>query len=344
MKILKNEETGLLALATDDDKLVTEYIYDRLIGPNQFGLYKAYKGKPKSLDEEVGFIDSTGKEVVPVNWFYAGYDDETEYDENGYCYVLESNDNHGRGSYFYNALYDTKGNAVFKDPDIFVHPTAFGNYVLDKICIEHAQPTVCIVQNGSVVGSNIEHMSKMETKYGLFVSKTGKLVDPIYTDIGYFNKYGYALVSDKHYCGVIDENGDEVLSCKYRQIIGLPPTKEELRADDFDDYEEYLKNCDPFNGFFFAQSFNGAWGVGSFKSDVIKFKYCAFGDITNGEYLSVCDRRTRKWGIIDTNCRSIVPCMYRTDYEALENLQVYALLAKIDSKPTFDTKSLRKFA
>ena len=78
MKILKNEETGLLALATDEGKLVTEYEYDRLIGPNQFGLYKAYKGEPKSAEEEFGFIDKTGKEVVPINWFFDGFDEESE--------------------------------------------------------------------------------------------------------------------------------------------------------------------------------------------------------------------------------------------------------------------------
>ncbi len=319
MKILKNEETGLLALATDEGKLVTEYVYDRLIGPNQFGLYKAYKGKPKSEEEEVGFINNTGKEVVPVNWFFDGYDKETEYDENGYCFVCESNDNHGEYGNFYNALYDVNGNVIFKNPNIFSHKTAFGNYVLDKGC---ALPT--------------------KTNYGLFISKTGKIVEPVYTDIGYFNKYGYALVRQENRCGIIDAEGNEALSCNYRQIMGLPPTKEELDLDDFDNFEEYLKGWDPYNSFFFVQSFNGSWGVGSFKSDVIKFKYCAFGQITKGEYLSVCDRKKHNWGIIDTNCKLIVPCMYNTEYEALENLTVYAAIARFD-KPTFDTGSARKF-
>ena len=319
MKILKNEETGLLALATDEGKLVTEYEYDRLIGPNQFGLYKAYKGEPKSEEEEFGFIDNTGKEVVPINWFFDGFDEESEYDENGYCFVLESNDNHGEDNNFYNALYDVKGNAIFKDPNIFSHKTAFGNYVLDKSC---ALP--------------------IKTNYGLFISKTGRIVEPVYTDIGFFNKYGYALVRQEDHCGIIDAEGNEALSCKYRQILGLPPTKEDLGLDDFDNFEEYLKEWDPYNAFFFVQSFNGAWGVGSFKSDVIKFKYCAFGQITEGEYLSVCDRKTHKWGMIDTNCKLIVPCMYNTEYEALENLTVYAAITRFD-KPTFDTGSARKF-
>lgn len=321
MKTLKDPETGLYALATDNNKEVTEYIYSRILDANQFGLYKVYKNE--GIAEECGFIDSTGKEIVPVNWFFESYDEDTNFDENGYCFVLESDDNHGDFDSLdslYNALYDTKGNVVFKAPNLFSHQTAFGNYVLDLVT------------------------ERAETRYGLFVPKTLKKVEPIYTDIGYYNIYGYALVKKQDYCGIIDAKGNEVLRCAYRKIVGLPPTKEELRADDFSQYKEFLENSDAYNGLFIVQSFNGLLAISNFNfpnPTNLSFKYLATGDLTNDGYLPVCDKKTHKWGVIDTICRVIVPFKYNSDYEALDELKNYAWVAKFE-KPTYDTGKRRE--
>ena len=232
MKILKNEETGLLALATDEGKLVTHYRFDFIDNENEFGLRYAKDGF------RYGFINNDGKEVVPLDEYENGED--LCYDENGYCHVFEGSNG--------NVMYDTDGNAVFEDADIFAHPSSFKTYILDRY--EYKQHR----------GYNY---------YGLFVAPTKRKTDLEYDGFGHFNGNGLAKVrKDSRYYGIINANGDTILPCHYRQIVGLPDIKEDMVVDDLWYNPQTAKevNDRKYKGLLGIQDFYGNWAICNLNS------------------------------------------------------------------------------
>ena len=286
MKILKNKKTGLLALATDEGKLVTNYRFNSIGNENEFGLRYAQDGFC------YGFINNEGKEVVPFD----EYDNSGDlcYDENGYCHAFGGNGN---------VMYDTDGNVVLEDDSIFAQPSSFKTYILNRYVYEKHR------------GYNY---------YGLFVAPTKRKTDFEYDGFGHFNGNGLAKVrKDSRYYGIINANGDTILPCKYQQVVGLPDIKENMIVDDlwYDHQTAKEVNDRKYKGLLGVEDFYGDWAICNLNlgnSIELDFKYIAVSfECFDGQYLPVCDK-SKKWGVINTNCEVVVPFEYSSDYEALQ--------------------------
>ena len=302
MKILKNEETGLLALATDEGKLVTKYVYSVIKPANKYGLHKVMK-KDKSgfkycwrTDELWGYINSKGKRVVPLEW---GTEESlSDYDDNGYCerFYMDCSALYGAdGSVFKFYDHHPKGIDTFEG---IITPMEFGVYVA-------------------------EHWR--EDKFGLFASKSGKVVDFIYDDIGTFNEFGVAKTmkldeNDEERYGIINALGTELLPCEYLQIIGLPMGLSE-KIEENAIPATLPKTC---KGLVLIRNDKYNWCVINLGSELIvcDYKYSHISlDCFDGTYLPVCDSETGNWGVVDTTGALVVPCEYRSDYEALNQIE-----------------------
>ena len=311
MKIVKSEK-GLYALATDEGKLVTNYRFDFIGDENQFGLRYAQDGFC------YGFINNDGKEVVPFDEYENGED--LCYDENGYCHVIDGSNG--------NVMYDADGNVVFEDDSIFAHPSSFKTYILDRYVYENYR------------GYNY---------YGLFVAPTKRMTDFEYDGFGHFNGNGLAKVrKDSRDYGIINANGDTILPCDYQQVVGLPDIRENMIVDDlwYDPQTAKEVNDRKYKGLLGIQDFYDNWAICNLNSkDQIElgFKYIAVSfECFDGQYLPVCDK-SKKWGVINTNCEVVVPFEYNSDYGALQVIKPdenEEIVAPIIDKP-FTIKKVR---
>lgn len=330
MKIIKNPKTGLLALATDDGKRVTKYEYTIIEPANQYGLHKVMRiddeGPQYGWDtnECWGYINSKGKEVVPTIWC----DKEAmgDYDENGYCEIYYEDRS---------ALYSTTG-SVFKF-DYPIEEEEFFEGIIIKM------------PYGVYITNNYTN-----EKFGMFASKSGKVVDFDYDDISCFNVFGVAKTTQDKLTdsnipfapserepryGIINYLGVKILPCEYRQIIGLPNGIDHSFYEENISYDQQSSYATDktYRGLVLIENEAHEWGainLGSEQPIKLTFKYESVNTF-DGNYCAVKDSKTHYWGVIDVAANEVVPCKYNTPEEALK---VLADIAEIAPKKLIEQK------
>ena len=312
MKIVKSSKTGLLALATDDNKLVTKYKYSKIDPSNK---YKLYRVEVKSNDKELnlyfgkdikqGVVNEFGQTIIPVRYYD---EEEISYDENGHC-IVHTEEKVG--------LYSTTG-PVF-NPELFeggISTPINGTYIIER---------------------NFESCD-------LYISSTGLKVRLGYDDMSTFNKFGLALSKREFYrpyidggaletYGIINILGTEILPCEYKKIVGFPPlTRDCVNSAYMYDLPEKIaliraKADNYYKGLVLIQNRLGFWCAINLnsKNTELKFEYYQESVNFDGKHVALCkfnpaEEGALVWGVLDYNCNVVVPFWYMSESEALQAL------------------------
>lgn len=192
--------------------IITSFKYDHICLLNE--IYRVEK------DKKVGYINSLGEVIVPMNFEYIGnYSDELTvvrvgdkfgfinkdnklvidaiYDNaygfnNGYARVIKNDETREKGYIEY--IIDTSGNIVSEIEDDIVN---ISDYYDDLLVAT------------KIIGE--------DTKIG-YVNRLGETIIPYIYDEVYPFKEGLAVVKQDDKCGVIDKNNNLIVDFKYDYI------------------------------------------------------------------------------------------------------------------------------
>jgi serine/threonine protein kinase len=219
-----------------------------------------------------GFIDKTGKEVIPCKYDYAAHFSE------GFA-AVELNGKYGyidkTGKKVIPCKYDaadhfSEGLAAVELNGKWGHINKTGKEVIPcKYYLAHS-----FFDGLSLIGLN--------GKYGC-IDKTGEEVISCKYDFVWISLEGLVAVKLNGKWGFIDKTGGEVIPYKYNKARGF------------------------FEGFA-AVELNGKWGyIDKTGKEVIHFKYNVTYRFSEG-FTSV--ELNDKWGYIDKTGKEVIPCKY----------------------------------
>jgi hypothetical protein len=213
-------------------------------------------------DGKCGFMDKTGKEVIPpkYDWigdFSQGLACVLEGDwETGTWGFIDPDGNYVIPSIYSDALsFDESGLAPVEKDDIWGYINTKGEYVIEpqyqyaynfsengmaKVTVDDKYGF--IDQTGAFViqpefdevydfdnGYAVVFVGEWETgKYGYIDEKGNYLVEPQYDQAYNFTKDGYAMVVKDDKCGLIDTTGTLVIPCEYDYFHGNFPGMAEM--------------------------------------------------------------------------------------------------------------------
>jgi hypothetical protein len=220
------DTSGHWGYINKNGKLIAPFIYDIT---DEFSCGRAMVVK----DSMVGFIDKTGKVVIPINFDYATfksyYYERKDGFQDGIC-AVSKNKKYGiidtTGTILLDIKYDEIGFATdyrLKLSDWFPIEE---NYALAEMNNE----AFVINKNGKLVNSNssthliyfvedISYICDTSEKCG-FMNSKGNLIIPFdyeYYEYSTFNN-GYAVVKKNNKFGIINKKGDTILSANFDEL------------------------------------------------------------------------------------------------------------------------------
>lgn len=236
-----------------------------------------------SKDGKWGFIDMTGKEVIPCT-----YDDVLNFSE-GLAVVIKDEKQ---------GYIDKTGNVVIPFKDIvlsFFHEGLaivykdMKNGFIDKTGKEVIP---CIYDVAEDFCEGLAKVRKND-KYG-YIDKTGKEVVPCrYKDAHSFSE-GFAAVNLDGKWGYLDKTGKEVIQCKYASV-----------EDFHEGFALVYNNTSYYDKDYYYINKNG--------EKVLDLKYESAYDYHEG----LARVYNKKYGFIDKTGKEVIPCIYDTaeDFE-----------------------------
>jgi hypothetical protein len=281
------------------------------------------------LNGKWGFIDKTGKEIIPLK-----YDGAHSFSEG--LVVVELNEKYG--------FIDTTGKEVIplKYDDAWSFSEGLANVklngkwgIIDKTGKEVIPPKY----DDAWSFSEGLAMVKLNAKYG-FIDKTGKEVIPLkYDRAGYFSE-GLVWIELNEKYGFIDTTGKEVIPPKYdgAYSYGAYPFREGLARVKLNEKYGFidttgkevipLKYDDayPFREGLAMVKLNDKWGgIDTTGKEVIPPKYDDAWSFSEG--LAMVELNG-KWGFIDKTGKEVIPLKYDIAGDFSEGLALVELNEK----------------
>ena len=311
--VLKNEEYGLIKKATG--KKVTPLIYKGIDDRVEEGFIKVSKGYEK---DKFGFVDTTGKEVIPCIYDIAGYFQE------GFVFVGFCIDDK-----WYCSFIDKTGRNIT--------PFVYGYNDMNGFSEGLAQ----------VRRKEVNEDGKSSYKTG-FIDKTGKEVIPfIYGDANDFSE-GFALVGKGGKYAYINKKGKEITPFIYDRysrdfIDGMAcvhkKTENEYKRDKYGFIDKKGKEVVPLiydwagvyrNGIVAVGKkisinhiYGDKWNCGFIDKKgkvVIPLIYDAVRTFNETEILGV--EKKGEWAFVNKNGKEITPFVYNRIYNFVDGLMI----------------------
>lgn len=242
----------------------------------------------RNADGEYGFIDDTGKLVIPCQWDYA-----TDFSE-GLARVTDSGWNHG--------YIDKTGEVVipceWSDAGRFnegLAPVQDSNGYWGFIDKTGEIMIPCDWKLASNFSEGLAAVQEVNDRWG-FIDKTGNPVISCKWLMASDFSEGMARVQDSNgQYGFIDKNGLGVIPCQWYDAFwfseGLAP----------------------------VQNRNGKWGfIENTRNLAIPCQWDEVGDFSEG--LAPVKDNNGKWGYIDKTGQVVIPCQWRYAYSFSDGL------------------------
>jgi serine/threonine protein kinase len=258
-----------------------------------------------TLNGKVGFIDKTGKEVIPCK-----YDDAGTFSEG--LAAVEFNGRWGfidkTGEEVISCKYDEKW--PFSEGLAAVELNGKWGYI-DKTGKEE------IPCKYDYAWSFFEGTAEVQLngKHGL-IDKTGKEIAPCKYDHAFYFSEGYTAVRLNGKYGFIDKTGKEVIPCKYDHAFYFSEGYVAVRLGKYGFIDKTGKEVIPYkysdaNSFsegLFPVKFNDKWGfIDKTGKEVIPCKY----DYANSFFGGLAFVRLKdRYGFINKTGKEVIPCKY----------------------------------
>lgn len=220
------DSTGKWGYIAKDRNSIASCIYDK---GHEFSCGRAMVLK----DSLIGFIDKTGKLVIPFSFDYSSFDDYNYNRKQGFldgiC-AIRKNDKYG--------IIDTAGNVLldFKY-DKIIFATDYQLNLWDWFPIEENYALAIVNKNFIIVNKagslldkyksthliyfveNISYVCDSTDKCG-FINEKGNLIIPFNYDYYEYStfKNGYAVVKKNNKFGIIDNQGKAILPANYDEL------------------------------------------------------------------------------------------------------------------------------
>lgn len=292
-----------------------------------------------------GFIDKTGKEVIPCQYRYTSSRFKGDRYEVGPSFsegLAAVQDENGKWGYI-----DQTGKVVIP----FQYTLAWnfseglaGVYLNGKWGFIDKTEKVVIPYQYDEARSFFEGLAMVrvgsaEIKYG-FIDKTGKEVIPRQYNRARDFSEGFAAVRDENSkWGFIDKTGKEVIPCQYITVgdfsEGLAWVYDENGEKNFIDRTgkvgipyQYKNAYSFFEGLAMVSNENSKWGfIDKTGKVVIPYQYNAVGSTVNGfsEGFAVVNL-AGEYGYIDKTGKQVVPCQYVSARPFSEGMAAVAVL------------------
>ena len=241
-----------------------------------------------NADGEYGFIDDTGKLVIPCQWNYA-----TDFSE-GLARVTDSGWNHG--------YIDKTGEVVipceWNDAGSFkegLAPVQDSNGYWGFIDKTGEIMIPCDWKLASNFSEGLAAVQEVNDRWG-FIDETGNPLISCKWFLASDFREGMARVQDSNgQYGFIDKNGLEVIPCQWYNAYwfseGLAP----------------------------VQNRNGKWGfIENTRNLAIPCQWDEVGDFSEG--LAPIKDNNGKWGFIDKTGQVVIPCQWKFAYSFSDGL------------------------
>ena len=269
------------------------------------------------MSGKYGFIDKTGREVAPCQ-----YDDAEDLHEG--MALVKKNDKWG--------FIDKTGREVIPCKYVFANDFHEGLATVEKngkygyIDKTGREVAPCKYDIANDFSEGLAVVVLKSFKYG-FIDKTGREVIPRkYVFANDFHE-GLAIVEKNGKRGYIDKTGREVIPCKYDEVYifseGLAVVEKNGKLGHIDKTGHEVTPCKYDDAFDFSEGLaivekNGKRGyIDKTGSEVV---HCKYDDAFNFcEGLATVEKNGKR-GYIDKTGREVAPCKYDDSFNSCEGL------------------------